>query len=101
MQLPSVTRPFFSSLSGKNLVPAPSVKHRFGTYHRQLWSVLMNMVLHNSPWLRYHLSLVKELVSVDRHPHLGGDHMAVGANRPKRPKCEELLSIPRENSSAA
>lgn len=66
----------------------------------------MKMVLHNSHWAgcqgnKSHLSLVKEPVSVDRHQHLGGDHMAVAANRPKRPNCEELLSVPRENSSAA
>ena len=63
------------------------------------------MVLNNSPWARYkgdksHLSLVEEPVSVDRQ-HISCDHMAVAANRPKLQNCEELLSVPREKSSAA
>ena len=28
-------------------------------------------------------------------------HMAVAANRPKRQNCEDLLSVPREKTSAA
>ena len=63
------------------------------------------MVLNNSPWARYqgdksHLSPVEEAVSVDKQ-HLGRDHMAVAANRPKLQNCEELLLVPRERSPAS
>ena len=63
------------------------------------------MVLNSSPWAPYqgnksHLSLLEDLVSVDRQ-HLGRDHMAVAANQPKRQNCEELLLVPWEKSSAA
>ena len=74
-----------------------------GPYHAQVVVVSSDgqMVLNNSPWTRYrgdksHLSLIKEPVSVNRRQHVGRDHMAVTANRPKRQNCEELLSVLRE-----